>query len=446
MILELSNRLSWFANKKRYVIIDKGKTYSYKILFERINYFKILIKKNSIQSGKIVIIYSDINLDSISLFVALAQNKNIIVPITHTNISDAKIISISTADYSIDLNNNIIQFQDYDQKKKTKLLQNFLLEKKSGLIFFSSGSTGKPKAVLHNIEKLFLKYKSSKKSYSTLAFFLFDHIAGMDTLFYTLFSGGTLIIPEKRDPYTILKTIEKYKVEVLPTSPSFINLILLTQNLSNFDLGSLKIITFGSEKMPESTLKKLRESINTNIRLIQKYGITEAGSPISKSNPKNPLWIKFNRENCDYKVINNRLYIKSKMSMIGYLNVKNIEGNDGWFNTGDIVEVDGEWIKILGRETDIINVGGQKVYPAEVESVLLGMDNINDVSVFAKDNPIMGKIVAAKINLENDEAVNFLKKRIRKYCKSRLESFKIPAYIEITKEKQVSDRFKKVRK
>jgi len=131
--------------------------------------------------------------------------------------------------------------------------------------------------------------------------------------------------------------------------------------------------------------------------------------------------------------------------MLGYLNAPSPFDENGWFNTQDKVEVDGEWIKILGRETDIINVGGQKVYPVEVESILLEMDNIIDVTVYSKKNPIMGNVVAAKINLHNEESSVELKKRIRKYCKDKLESYKIPIYIEITREKQISGRFKKIR-
>ena len=118
---------------------------------------------------------------------------------------------------------------------------------------------------------------------------------------------------------------------------------------------------------------------------------------------------------------------------------------DGWLDTGDMVEVDGEWMKILGRESDIINVGGQKVYPSEVESVLLEIENISDVSVYGTHNPIMGHVVAARINLCVDEPAKEVKNRIRRYCKGRLESFKIPAVVEVTEQKLVSDRFKKVR-
>ena len=222
-------------------------------------------------------------------------------------------------------------------------------------------------------------------------------------------------------------------------------MILMSRAYENYDISSLKMVTYGTESMPEQTLKAFNK-LFPDIKLKQTYGLSELGILRSKSRSNDSLWVKVGGEDYETKVVDNILYIKAKTAMLGYLNAPYPFDKNGWFNTQDKVEVDGEWIKILGRTTDIINVGGQKVYPAEVESVLLEMDNINDVSVFSKDNPIMGKIVAAKINLEQDEPVNILKRRIRKYCKNKLESYKIPIYIEIIKEIQVSDRFKKVRK
>jgi long-chain acyl-CoA synthetase len=330
-------------------------------------------------------------------------------------------------------------------ESKSGLLADLTKAGKPGLIFFTSGSTGKPKATLHNVENLFIKYKSSKKAYTTLAFLLFDHIAGIDTVFYTLFAGGTVVIPSARDPRTVLQTIDRFRVEVFSTTPSFLNWMFLTEELDSFDLSSLKIITFGSERMSESTMSKMQQRFGSQVKLMQKYGTTEFGSPVSKSRDDDPLWIKFKKENFDYKVVDNRLFVKSPMSMVGYLNDVSGEMVDGWLDTGDAVEVDGEWLKILGRESEIINVGGQKVYPPEVESVLLEMENISDVSVYGTPNPIMGHVVAARINLFEDEPAEAVKKRIRLYCRDRLESFKVPASVEVTKEKLVSDRFKKVR-
>ena len=71
--------------------------------------------------------------------------------------------------------------------------------------------------------------------------------------------------------------------------------------------------------------------------------------------------------------------------------------SDGWFNTGDSVEVDGEWLRILGRKSEIINVGGEKVYPAEVENVLHEVENIRDAAVIGRANPISGQVVLARV-------------------------------------------------
>ena len=131
--------------------------------------------------------------------------------------------------------------------------------------------------------------------------------------------------------------------------------------------------------------------------------------------------------------------------MIGYLNAPSPFDENGWMNTQDIVEVDGDYIRILGRQSEIINVGGQKVYPVEVESALMQMENVVDVSVRGEKNPITGSIVVARLSLEKLEELSSLKKRVWKFCRNKLESYKLPVKIEIVKDFQHTERFKKVR-
>ena len=120
--------------------------------------------------------------------------------------------------------------------------------------------------------------------------------------------------------------------------------------------------------------------------------------------------------------------------------------DDGWFRTGDLVEVaEDNYIRIIGRNSDIINVGGQKVLPSEVESMLLQIDNIVDASVFAKPNPVTGNVVAAYVVLENEEPLPALRKRILIYCKDKLDSYKLPVDIQIKDKLDLSGRFKKIR-
>jgi acyl-CoA synthetase (AMP-forming)/AMP-acid ligase II len=115
-------------------------------------------------------------------------------------------------------------------------------------------------------------------------------------------------------------------------------------------------------------------------------------------------------------------------------------------NTGDMVEVEGEFIRILGRKSEIINVGGQKVYPSEVESVLLQMNNVKDAVVYGEANPITGNIVAARINLFEPEEARDFRKRMHAFCREKLASFKIPVKVEISDQNTYNQRYKRMRK
>ncbi len=90
--------------------------------------------------------------------------------------------------------------------------------------------------------------------------------------------------------------------------------------------------------------------------------------------------------------------------------------------------------------SEIINVGG-----AEVESVLLGLSNVTDVTVYGEQNAITGHLVAARFSLREPEDKRALRKRMRQYCGPRLEAFKIPLKIEIVADPQPGERVKKSR-
>src|ERR1035437_10860314 len=112
--------------------------------------------------------------------------------------------------------------------------------------------------------------------------------------------------------------------------------------------------------------------------------------------------------------------------MLGYLNAPSMFDAAGWFNTQDRVEVDGEYFRILGRTTDLINVGGQKVYPAEIEDAILALDNIEDVSVYGEPHSMLGNIIVAKVATVAPEDLQSLKSRIRLACRVKLAPFKVP--------------------
>jgi long-chain acyl-CoA synthetase len=440
----LTERMSQWKDEP--AIIWHDRPFRYGQILEIIESWGQRLKVEEVNAGDVVAVEGDYSPNACALLIALIGNKNIVVPLAS--------IAGSHRDEFLDTAEvqTVISFDDEDhhelERRTTEVANPLTLElinaSDPGLVLFSSGSTGKNKAALHNFAFLLEKYKAVRKCMRTLTFLLLDHIGGINTLFYTLSNGGTVLAIQSRDPEIICQTIEKHKVELLPTSPTFLNLLLISEAYRRHDLSSLKLITYGTEIMPETTLRRLHE-VFPNVQLLQTYGLSELGILRSKSKDSNSLWVKVGGEGFETKVVDGVLWIRAQSSMLGYLNAPSPFDEDGWMNTQDMVEVDGDYIRILGRKSDIINVGGQKVYPAEVESILMQMDNVKDATVRGEKNPLTGSIVVAKLILDQPEQLPALKQRVRQFCKERLENYKTPVKIEIADNLQHTERYKKMR-
>lgn len=447
----------WLLNKlKDYnstiSMIYKGKTFTYDQLYNKVIEMKETLSQK-IKSGEVVSILSDYSFDSVALLMALFSNKCIIVPITSNVESEIRVkVQESCSDWIIKIANNIYEIEYVKHQtifQKPPILESLKAANHSGIILFSSGSTGKPKAILLDFDNLVNSYRDKKAKHITvLIFLMFDHIGGINTLLNSLSMGAKLIIPESRDPDKVCELIQKYQVDLLPTTPTFLNLMLISEAYKKYDLSSLKLITYGAEPMPEVLLSKLR-SIFPKVRFIQTFGTTETGiAPIYTKSSISTLF-KIDNPEYEFKIVENELYLRSKIQAVGYLNANmNDFTEDGWFKTGDIVEVteDG-YLKIIGRKKDLINVGGEKVIPNEVESVILSLAEIDDVLVYGEPNPITGEIVvcdvvvAKGVNLSEKE----ITKLIRQHCKNKLDKHKIPVKVNILDKIDYTNRFKKIR-
>lgn len=310
----------------------------------------------------------------------------------------------------------------------------------AGLVLFSSGSTGAIKGAVHDFVPLLEKFKTRRHSFRTIAFLLFDHIGGINTLFYTLSNAGCIIAIEDRRPDAVLQAVQDHRVELLPTSPTFLNLVLVSDAYRRYDLGSLKTITYGTEMMPESTLRRCREILPA-VRFQQTYGLSELGILRSHSRSSDSLWVRIGGEGFQTRVVDGVLQIKAESAMLGYLNAPSPFTDDGWFNTQDAVEVDGEYVRFLGRVSQIINVGGQKVYPAEVESVIQEIDDVAEVTVYGMANPLLGQIVCARLRPRHDAAD--LVVCVKRHCAARLEPYKVPVKVHVVSDVQYTERMKK---
>lgn len=444
MINWIFNNFKKFENKIS--IIYKNQTYTYLQLLLQIQ----KIEKNilpQIKKNEVVAIIGDYSFESIALLFVLYKNRNIIVPITSVAKSEIKekieesycdkVVKIVDEKYFIE---NVVIY-----KEKHEIIKTLQEKNSSGLILFSSGSTGKPKAMVHNFDNLLNSYKDKKeKSLNMIIFLMFDHIGGLNTLLNILSIGSTMIIPENRNPDDICKLIQDYKITVLPSSPTFLNLILMSNSHNKYDLSSLKMITYGTETMPDSLLSRLKD-IFLKVKFLQTFGTSETGIANTKSKASNSTFMKIEDLDLEYKIVENELWLKSKTQILGYLNSSmDSFTKDGWFKTGDLVEtLDDDYLKIIGRNKEVINVGGQKVLPSEVESIILTMNDIDDCMVYGEKNIITGETVVCDVVCKNE--IQNIKVLIRKFCKDKLDNYKIPTKVNIVDKTNFTQRFKKIR-
>lgn len=446
--------LSYIATlNNRVAILQGNETLTYTELYKKILVYINEIEQSEIKQNQTVVLLADYSINTICVFLALYAYNIIIVPITSKKEEEVKtMLNQINANKIIKINKNgsieiaNTSFSTNNIKEPDLIIQ--LKEKKNaGLILFSSGISGKPKAMLHDFDKMVDSYPIGRvKSLKFILFLLFDHIGGINSMLQILHSGATMVLPEDRSPESIANLIEQKQVNILPTTPTFLNLLLISKVINKYNLESLKMITYGTEPMPISLLNRLRKEF-PNIKFLQTFGTSETG--ISKTSGKgNDTLLKIIDNRVSHKIVNNELWIKSKTQIMGYLNHSNENfTNDGWFKTGDMVEQDAQgYFRIVGRFKEIINVGGEKVLPIEIESVLMKSEHIADCRVYGKSSNLTGQIVCSEI-VVNDKSIpkQLIRKELKKSCNQHLSDYKVPSKFIFVENIPHNERFKKIK-
>lgn len=394
--------------------------------------------------GEKVAVIGDFSSPTVSLLFALFKNANVVIPISkHSKIEVRDLLRISGCDWIIDcsmgdcrLLEKVVYLNEYSESLYSELRKSA----SSGLVLFSSGTSGKPKGIVHDLNRVLKRFKMPGKRYTTIPLLMFDHFGGYNTIFGLLSSGSKIIRVTDRSVDSVASAIEKFKVTLLPTTPSFLALFLAAKLNVRYDLSSLEKISYGTEVMPQSLLEKLHRTFPT-VRLQQTYGLTELGVLNSKSKSDNSTWVRLGGEGYSLKIENGELWIKSEYSMLGYISEDSVLPSTGWFNTHDQVEVDGDFVRILGRDSDLINIGGQKVFPQEIEDIILLHEKVVSVRVTGVPHNLLGQIASAEISLSEGAEVS--KGELREFCKQHLAGYKVPQHIKFVESIPLTHRMKK---
>jgi acyl-coenzyme A synthetase/AMP-(fatty) acid ligase len=303
----------------------------------------------------------------------------------------------------------------------------------AGLILFTSGTTGAPKAILHGAKKFLDRYRTPGKTLRTLAFLRFDHIGGINTLLYTLFNGGETVMPASLAPEAAWQDIRDFSVELLPASPTFLRLSLLG-GFAEQAPPSLRLVTYGTERMDQGTLEALCAAL-PEVDFRQTYGMSELGILRVKSRARDSLWMRVGGEDAQTRLRDGCLEIRAENRMIGYLNAPCPFDGQGWYKTLDLAESDGPWLRISGRRGDLINVGGLKVMPAEVERAALSLPGVLLAKATGAANPVTGQHVELVCRLTDAPAgpdkEREAARRLEKALKGMLPPHAVPRRIRL---------------
>jgi len=440
---EFFDRLDSFGESD--AIVFAGDTCSYRELMGLVEDWRAFLDANDMRSGQVVTLEGPYSPDVCAGLLALIARGAIIVPMASLPATKrGEYLEVAEVEVTIESRSGQRRCERTGVTAEHDLFRELRERDVPGLVLFSSGTTGRSKASVLDFAKVVTRYGPPKQAQRILSFLNLDHIGGINTLLHTLSNGGAVITVHDRTPDAVFDTIATHAVEILPTTPTFLNMMLIARAQERYSTASLQMITYGTEPMPLHTLQRLKQVL-PHVRLKQTYGLSELGILPTRSRGNESLWVKLGDAGFEHKIIDGILWIRSEMAMLGYLNAPAPFDEDGFFNTQDAVETDGEWVRILGRRSEILNIGGDKVYPSEIETVLLEIPNIAEATVSGKSNPVTGTVVTATVQLVEPEDPRTMSRRVRAYCVERLEAFKVPMTVKVADAAQHSDRFKKIR-
>jgi acyl-coenzyme A synthetase/AMP-(fatty) acid ligase len=279
---------------------------------------------------------------------------------------------------------------------------------------FTSGTTGIPKKVTHNFNSITRFVKISERNSNSIWGFAYNptHMAGIQVFFQALLNGNTIVKLFGLPLNEIHSEIRENGITHISATPTFYRLLLPCEETFQ----SVERITSGGEKFNEKTLMQLKE-IFPNAKITNVYASTEAGTLFASDN--DIFSIKPEYEHL-IRVANDELLIHNSLMGSSDINIKE------WYNTGDLIETITEKplkFRFISRKSDMINVGGYKVNPLEVEEIILTFPEIKNVRVYSKSNSVLGNIICCEVVCDNTQ---MSESSIRAFLQSKIQEFKIP--------------------
>jgi long-chain acyl-CoA synthetase len=332
-----------------------------------------------------------------ALYLACRRTNNIAVLINWRLPESVQSSLLSQADVSAVYRDNDIANISRDWASSTPSYESD--PNADGLFLYTSGTTGEPKAaVITNASRSFLINRLSKldpgiENGHRICAAPFYHQNGLSTMENTLAGTGTAIVLNEFDPEVYLKLTDQYKTTRLTIIPSMMAMMLDCTNIGQYDFGFVRAIVMATSPVTKNLYDRAKKVFyNANIRV--RYGLTEIG-PVFGPPPEPliepPLTCGYPQPGVEYRLVNSVLHLRSASMSQTFYKQSNPKIVDGWLNTGDLFRIDKDgfyyWV---GRADDMYKVGGEQVYPAELESILENISGIKEACVVMLEDDVKG--------------------------------------------------------
>ena len=321
-------------------------------------------------------------------------------------------------------------------------------------LMYTSGTTGRPKGVMathrnvwHNAIH-FGKIHFQPTDTIMVATPIFHCWGLVNGTFGMLSTGGTVITVERFYPDRALDDIERLKPTIFQGVPPMFNLLLRQPGLDKREISSVVFCLSAATKMPENLIHQIEQRLKW--RYAEAWGLTEV-SCVGTTAPYTETRIGSCGKGMDdgeIKVVDEQgatlptgqqgeLCIRGTCVTKGYLNKPEATeaafDAEGWFHSGDVAYMDTEgYAYIVDRKKDMINVGGEKVFPSEVEDMMLSHSKIKDLVIVGIPDDLKGEAPKAFIVLREGESST--EEEIRAYCKEKMAPYKVPVAVEFIAE------------
>ncbi|WP_084268617.1 acyl-CoA synthetase [Oceanobacillus damuensis] len=474
----------------KFAIVYKNKRLTYAELDDLVNQTAQALSTDGMKKGDMVTVMSKNSLDFVLVTFALARIGAVMIPINymltqediryileHAEVTGliaseeyANLLEQSAGgmtirhrylmDVPIDSNEQLSSWTSLSKAREghsTDFLDVQLEDDELAQVLYTSGTESRPKGVMLTHKSIISEYVSTifdaKMETSDVAIHALPlyHSAQLHVfLGPSIYIGSSGIILDTASPELILKTIEEEKATQLFCPPTVWIALLRHPDFDTRDLSSLKKCYYGAAIMPREIIKELTERL-PDAKLWNCYGQTEVAPLVTVLQPEDQL-TKLGSAgkpilNVQTKIFDDHgmevpygetgeIVHRTPHAMKGYLHDpdKTAEAfRNGWFHTGDLGVMDEDgYITVVDRKKDMINTGGVNVSSREVEEAIYQLEGVSEVAVISIPDAYWIEAVTAIIVPKDDATLT--EDDVIEFCKGKLSKFKIPKYVDFTKE------------